>query len=113
MRKAAHGRAERGTRCWLEGRCAQANAYMYDAAIADAVRLRFERSQRLRNASLWVTVQRRIVWVEGCAADARAAAQIERLLSGLPDVEQVIVQVTRDPNRPPPYHVAPANAPSG
>src|SRR5689334_5792544 len=38
----AHSRAERGTTCWLQGRCAEPNAYLYDAgnAIAAAAALR-------------------------------------------------------------------------
>ena len=69
MRRNAHARAERGTRCWLEGECSKPNAYLYDADIAEEVRKRFTASRELRTSSLWVTVQRRIVWVEGCSAD--------------------------------------------
>jgi hypothetical protein len=103
MRKASHARVERGTSCWLAGECARPNAYMYDAAIADAARARFEGSAVLRNASLWVTVQRRIIWVEGCAPAADAPKQAERLLRAIPDVQQVIVNIAPDPARRPPY----------
>jgi hypothetical protein len=103
MRREAHARVERGTSCWLAGQCTKANAYQYDAAIADEVRGRFERSAALRDATLWVTVQRRIVWVEGCAAAGDAARRIERLLHGVADVEQVIVHVARRPGGPLPY----------
>src|SRR5262249_17475023 len=56
-----HARSERGTRCWLEGRCTRPNSYLYDKDIADAVRKSFAASSAYRTASLWVTVQRRIV----------------------------------------------------
>jgi hypothetical protein len=105
MRKDSHARAERGTRCWLEGQCAKPNAYMYDAGIGEAVRKRFAESRELRSSSLWVTVQRRFVWVEGCAADTKASERIRRLLRGTPDVEQVIVDLARSPSARPPYAV--------
>lgn len=102
MRRSAHARAERGTRCWQEGRCTKPNSYLYDAGIAGNVRQRFADSRQLRASSLWVTIQRRIVWVEGCA-DANAPKRIEQLLRGVPDVEQLIVNVSRDPAGPPAY----------
>jgi hypothetical protein len=105
MRRSAHARTERGTRCWLEGQCAKANAYLYDAAIADEVRRRFASSRQLRQASLWVTVQRRFVYVEGCAADTDAEKRVRQLLRGVPDVEEVVVNVARDTRAPAPYAV--------
>jgi hypothetical protein len=105
MRREAHARVERGTSCWLAGRCAKANAYHYDAGIADAVRQRFSDARVLPRASLWVTVQRRIVWVEGCVATADADRRIERLLHGVPDVEQMVVNLARRPGDRPPYAV--------
>lgn len=105
MRRSAHARAERGTRCWQEGKCTKPNSYLYDAGIADEVRKRFAASRALQAASLWVTVQRRIVWVEGCAADGSAARRIVRLLREVPDVEQVIVNVAPPSVARPPYPV--------
>ena len=110
MKKEAHARVERGTSCWLEGRCTRPNAYQYDATIAEAVRARFAQNASLLNTSLWVTVQRRIVWVEGCAAALDAPGQIARLLRGVPDVHQVIVNVARRPGDRPPYAVRDALA---
>jgi len=106
MRRSAHARTERGTRCWQEGKCTKPNSYLYDAGIAEEVRKRFDASRELRKSSLWVTVQRRIVWVEGCADDAAAARQIVRLLHGAADVEQVIVNVAPASAARPPYPVA-------
>ena len=72
MRSESHSRTERGTSCWLAKKCSKQNSYLYDPDIAAAVRARFDASTALRDASLWVTVQRRIVCVEGCVApDAR------------------------------------------
>jgi hypothetical protein len=108
MRKEAHARVERGTSCWLAGRCARPNAYQYDAGIAEAVRQRFAGSGGVARASLWVTVQRRIVWVEGCAAQPDAERRVSRLLRGIPDLDRVIVQIARDPTGPLPYPTVPA-----
>src|SRR5512135_340037 len=95
MRRSAHARAERGTRCWQEGLCAKPNAYMYDAGIAAEVKRRFAASGELKASSLWVTVQRRFVYVEGCAAGTNATKVVEALLAGTPDVEQVVVNLAR------------------
>jgi hypothetical protein len=107
MRKEAHARVERGTSCWLAGRCTRPNAYQYDAGIAEAVRQRFAGSGALSRTSLWVTVQRRIAWVEGCASQADAGRRVSQLLRGIPDLDQVIVQIARDPARPVPYPTVP------
>ena len=103
MRLSAHARAERGTRCWQEGKCAKPNAYLYDAAIADEVRRRFSSGSELQASSLWVTVQRRIVFVEGCAAAADAARRVEALLRGTEDMELVVANIARRPTDSSPY----------
>lgn len=110
MRKEAHARVERGTSCWLAGRCTRPNAYQYDASIADAVRQRFASSGALAKTSLWVTIQRRIAWVEGCAADPDANRRIAQLLRGIPDLDQVIVHTARSPTAPPPYATLPPDS---
>lgn len=103
MRRSAHARAERGTRCWQEGKCAKPNAYMYDAGMAEDVRRRFAASRDLNKSSLWVTVQRRIVFVEGCAAQSNAAKVVEALLTGTPDVEQIVVSLAQHASDRVPY----------
>jgi hypothetical protein len=110
MRKEAHARVERGTSCWLAGKCSRPNAYQYDTDIAVAVAQRFATSRALHEATLWVTVQRRIAWVEGCAAQPEAERRVARLLKGIPDLQQVIVQVARDPAGRVPYPIRPATA---
>ncbi len=103
MLKETHYRSERGTRCWLEKKCSKPSSYLYDADIATAVRSRFETSPGLRDASLWVTVQRRFVWIEGCVASSDGQRRIEALMRDVPDVERVIVFVSRGPAARPPY----------
>jgi len=101
-----HYRNERGLRCYLEKKCTRPSSYMYDADIAAAIKARFEKSALLEGASLWVTAQRRFAYVEGCVSSPRAADEIRKLLKGVPDLEQTIVNVTRDRKSPLPYRVA-------
>ena len=92
----SHGRAERGTTCWLVGKCERANSYAYDKDIAQSVQAAFKARNPVPRSSLWVTVQRRIVYVEGCVADARdpqAVPKIEAMLRAVPDVERAIANV--------------------
>ncbi len=103
----AHYRIERGTSCWLAGKCDRANAYWYDAGIGKAVEKTFAGSQDFRDASLWVTVQRRFIMVEGCVASPRTERKLRDLLETLPDVERVIVDVRKPGDVKPPYAILP------
>lgn len=98
-----HSRAERGTTCWLAHQCSQPNAYLYDAGIAQAIRERLAAAPRFAGTSLWVTVQRRLVFVDGCVADATTERDIVAFLQAVPDVDRVFVNVYTDPKAPPPY----------
>ncbi|HDR8973828.1 BON domain-containing protein [Burkholderia vietnamiensis] len=102
MEDDAHYRVERGTTCWLAHRCTKPNSYMYDEPIAAAAKA-FSGSERLRGTSLWITVQRRFIYVEGCAEAAFDRQALARELGALPDVEQVFVRITDDPHRALPY----------
>ena len=107
----SHPRAERGTRCWLEKKCAKPSAYLYDPGIAQAVHSRFESTDRFRETSLWVTVQRRFVWIEGCVRSKRAQAELEELVRDIADVEQVIVLISEGVPATPAYRAFPSPAP--
>ncbi len=109
----AHYRVERGTSCWLAGECAQPNAYWYDAGIGKAAAKAFADSPDFGDTSLWLTVQRRFVTVEGCISRPEQARQIEALIQPLPDVERVIVQVAQPGEAKPPYALAPSAAGNG
>lgn len=90
----SHHRAERGTTCFLRGECEQPNAYRYDADIAAALVPLLRRNRWAQAATLWVTVQGRIVYLEGCSpAPAHAAAEWERLARSVPQVTQVMSSV--------------------
>jgi len=103
----AHRRAEKGTTCWLakELDCERSSAYTYDKEIADEIRNAFAGSSLLARSSLWVTVQGRVVYVEGCVRTATDARAIERLIRGLPHVQQAMAIVTARPGGRPQYRV--------
>src|SRR5262245_53416442 len=110
MEREAHVRVERGTRCYQEGRCAKMSSYHYDADIADNLRRALSGSPALNQTSLWVTVQRRWVFIQGCARDKSKQAPLEAIARRIPDVENVFVDLRVDPKKPPPYLVLPATA---
>jgi len=101
----AHRRAEKGTTCWLAGECDRPNAYAYDRDIADAFRqvAAGAGAEPLRDTTLWVTVQGRVVYIEGCALQNSSVAAVEALARSLPHVQQAIAIVRTDPAAPPPY----------
>jgi len=99
----AHYRVERGTTCWLAHKCSKPNSYLYDADIAAAVRQRLQGDAMFAGTSVWITVQRRFVYAEGCVPAGFDNAALERKLAAIPDVEQVFVHLTSDPRAAPPY----------
>ena len=99
----AHRRAEKGTTCWLAGECVRPNAYAYDRDIADAFRQAVAGADRLAGTTLWVTVQGRVLYIEGCALQNESVAALEALARSLRHVQQAIAIVRIDPKSPPPY----------
>jgi hypothetical protein len=86
----SHSRVERGTSCWLAGRCAEPNAYRYDAANAQAAVAALQAESSLATNAIWVTAQRRLIYLEGCVADAAQATKAEAVAKAGPDIDQVI-----------------------
>ena len=101
----AHSRLERGTTCWLAGLCAEPNAYRYDAANATAAAAALRGDPALAGTTLWLTAQRRFIYIEGCVADAVQAARAEELVKALADVDRVIPALAL-PGEKPPYALA-------
>ena len=99
----AHRRAEKGTTCWLAGACDRPNAYAYDRDIAEAFRKAAAGADRWAGTTLWVTVQGRVLYIEGCALQNSSLAAVEALARSLPHVQQAIAIVRTDPTSPPPY----------
>jgi hypothetical protein len=103
MEDDAHYRVERGTTCWLAHKCTKPNSYMYDADIAGVIRAHFADSHVFDGTSVWITVQRRFVYAEGCAPRAFDVHALQQQLEAIPDVEQVFVRISADARGPLPY----------
>ena len=101
----AHGRAEKGTTCWLAGECDRPNSFAYDQYIAASLRQAVAGNEALAGTTLWATVQGRVVYIEGCALQNSAAARIEALARSVTYVQQAIAIVRSDAASPPPYKV--------
>jgi hypothetical protein len=102
-REQSHRRAEKGTTGWLAGEYERPRAFAYDDDIAAAVKQAFAATARYAASSLWVTVQGRVVYIEGCAVDPALAADAERMVRALPYVQQAIAIVRTDPRERLPY----------
>jgi hypothetical protein len=109
----AHYRIERGNSCWVEGRCRLSNSYRYDAEIAEAVQRRLSMislaTQWREQSSLWLLLQRRFIYVQGCVSPGFDKEKFLAELAKTADVDKVIDNTITDPKaRPLPY---PASAP--
>ncbi|AJY31873.1 hypothetical protein BTM_4625 [Burkholderia thailandensis 34] len=104
MEDDAHYRVERGTTCWLAHRCSKPNSYLYDKPIAEELKRRFaDGDPALAGTSIWITIQRRFVYAEGCAPASFDRDALRRRLEALPDVERVFIRLTDDPRGHAPY----------
>jgi len=101
-----HSRLERGTSCWLAGRCADSNAYRYDKPLAPKVQAALAAVPGVRHASVWVVIQRRWVYLQGCVPSRALAAALERAARTVPDVEAVLPELMVGTRGKPPYAVA-------
>lgn len=107
-RTQAHSRAEKGATCWLAGRCDRPNYYAYDEAIAAAFKSQAGSNLALfKQTSVWVTVQARVVFIEGCVPKKSVASDIEAFARSLPHVQQAIALVRTSPRNVVPYKVKP------
>ena len=101
----AHRRAEKGTTCWLAKECDRPNAYVYDHDIAAAMQAALRSNNPFADTTLWVTVQGRVVYIEGCATRESASLQLESFARAIPNVQQAIAAVRTERNARPPYRV--------
>jgi osmotically-inducible protein OsmY len=86
---AAHARAERGTRCAMDGTCEPGGAYRRDPEINEAVRGVIAKDKRFADTSVWVTTSRRWVTLEGCVRTSAQRASLVKLVGAQPRVERV------------------------
>ena len=101
MQHETHWRAERGTSCYRSGRCRLPNAYLYDKELAPRVVKAIDAAGTYDNTSVWVEGQRRWVWLKGCVATPEQAAELERMVRLIDDVEAVIPQLIVGTTMPP------------
>jgi hypothetical protein len=101
----AHRRAEKGTTCWLARECDRPSAYAYDRDIAAAFEAVVRDHEPFQNTTLWVTVQGRVVYLEGCTAQGSQATELEAFAMTLPHVQQAIAIVRVGPSARPPYRL--------
>ncbi|NML34435.1 hypothetical protein [Paraburkholderia antibiotica] len=98
----SHYRIERGNSCWIEGRCRLPNAYLYDTEIADSVQRRLANlnvaTHWREQTTLWLTLQRRFIYVEGCVAPGFDRKTFLSELAKTADVERVIDNTVSDPH---------------
>jgi hypothetical protein len=90
MRAESHSRAERGTSCYLSGRCRLPNAYLYDREIIPRVKKAILADGRFSETSIWVEGQRRWVWLKGCVHTQSERDALDGLVRNIDDVEAVI-----------------------
>ena len=97
----AHYRIERGNSCWIAGRCRLSNSYSYDREIAESVTRRLNSlnasTQWREKTSLWLTIQRRFIYLDGCVAHDFDKSGFVSALGETADVEKVIDRTTRGP----------------
>jgi BON domain len=97
MKAQAHSRAERGTSCYLSGRCRLPNAYLYDKEIIPRVKRAIDASGRFADSSVWIEGKRRWVWLKGCVRRPSDAAALKQLVRSIDDVEAVIDELAVRP----------------
>lgn len=104
-RAQTHHRVERGTTCWLSGQCDKPNFYAYDPEIAEQLKARLQQPSILSTSTVWVTVQGRVVYLEGCAADAALAHSLENIAREIPHVQQAIALLRLPRSKRVPYRL--------
>jgi hypothetical protein len=103
IRNEAHDRSQRGTSCWLAGRCRLHNAYLYDKEIIPRVVKAVQADGRYADTSVWALGQRRWVWLKGCVSKPEQRDGLERLVRLIDDVEGVINELMVGTAGAPPY----------
>jgi hypothetical protein len=95
MRAEAHVRAERGTRCAMEGTCEPGGAYRRDPEINAQVIAAIAADKRFRDTSVWVTTSRRWVTLQGCVSSSARGKRLVAFVGRQPRVERVFDELTR------------------
>ena len=94
MRTEAHVRAERGTRCALEGTCEPGGAYKRDGEINEQVRAEIAADKRFADTAVWVTTSRKWVTLKGCVRTKAQQKALVDLARHQADVERVFDELS-------------------
>lgn len=85
-----HWRVERGTSCFRAGRCRLPNSYLYDKGLAAPVAAALAAVPGVQGASVWVTIQRRWVFLQGCVTAPAQITALQQAAQAVPEVEAVV-----------------------
>jgi len=97
VERGAHARAERGTRCAMEGTCEPGGAYRRDPEINEAARAAIAADARFATSSVWLTTSRAWVTLQGCVRDAAQRRALVATVEALPRVVQVFDETRMSP----------------
>jgi len=97
MRVSAHARAERGTRCAMEGSCEPGGVYRHDPEINAQVIAAVAGDARFRDTSVWITTSRHWVTLQGCVRSAVQRKALIAFVGRQPRVERVFDELSRVP----------------
>ena len=100
-----HWRAERGTSCFEAGRCRLPNSYLYDKDLAAPVAAALAAVPGVQGASVWVTIQRRWIFLQGCVTEPAQIAALQQAAQAVPDVEIVVPMLLVGTTGKPRYNV--------
>ena len=100
-----HYRVERGTSCWLHGKCKYPNSYLYDKHLAVPVRTALAAVPCVQAGSVWVTIQRRWVFLQGCVTTPQQITKLQQAAQAVPDVELVVPMLLVGTHGKPGYDV--------
>jgi hypothetical protein len=106
LRLESHARIERGTTCWLQGQCEDANAYKRDPEINAAVVAALRADQRFATSSVWVITQRKFVFLQGCVRSNAQRKQIVAAAQRAPRVDRVFDELQVGASSRTPYRQA-------
>jgi hypothetical protein len=92
-RVVAHERAERGTRCAMEGTCEPGGAYRRDGEVNEKVRAALAANRAFANTSLWLTTTRKWVTLSGCVHTQSQRRALVKFVAAQPMVERVFDEI--------------------
>jgi Putative phospholipid-binding domain. len=95
MRTEAHVRAERGTRCALDGTCEPGGAYRRDPEINAQVIAAIGANASFRDTSVWVSTSRGWVTLEGCVRSNAQRKALRAFVAKQPKVTRVFDELKR------------------